>query len=974
MKKIRLILAGLLLLIGSVLSAQNLKVTGVVTDLSDKSPLSGATVKVKGTSTGVICDLNGEFIINADRSAILEVSFIGMQTIEVPVNGRTTINVQLQSDAVLLSETVIIGYGTAKKVGNVVGTINQVNSEKIQNKPVANVMDALQGQVAGLQVYTSSGEPSATSSVRLRGVGSLTAGNTPLYVLDGIPIDPGTMVSLNPNDFESVTVLKDASATSIYGSRAANGVIYITTKRGKINEDAKISFNAQYGVSSLANKSFLSPMNSSQLLAHQLEYNIITQTRHDELKATGYDTRWVDYFFNDNVPTYQGDLSIQGGGGRTIYFLSGGYFKQQGTTPRSDFERYSFRSNIESQVKKWLRVGANISGSYDERQNNGYTFQASNSLAGGIFGSILRQPYYNPYGENGEILDVIPGVNAYSPYYLLAKQPSVGKNVQFNGNAFVQLTPFEGLTIKSQAGMDAYDYRSSSKRLPSYLGSLNNGRVAESFTRGVTRTITNTIEYKFDVNERHEFSVLAGQEGIDYSYDSFGASTTGHTDDRLVLLTAGPTNENPTNSKAEYSYLSYFARADYNLDGKYFADISIRNDASSRFGKENRNATFYSAGVMWNIKNESFLKPVNFLSKLNLKMSVGTTGNSSIGNYDHFALVGTNQYNGQTGWAVSSAGNPQLGWETQMLANIGVNTEFFERIRFELDYYIRTTQNMLMSVPVPYTSGFSTILQNVGSMKNSGIDIMLGIDVIKTKNTYFGINKTFNYNKNEITKLFYDLDEWVVPNTGVGYVVGRPVEFYYPVYAGVDPTDGMQMWKIPGTDETTKTFNEAALKQMTGKPRYAPISGGLSLNFSWKGIGLNADFSYVLGKYIVNNDRYFSENPYNFRGYNQSSRVLSMWKAPGDLTEMPKYGQIMQFDTHLLENASFLRMKSITLSYTFPRNILNGVFQNVKLYASGRNLFTITNYLGADPEIDSNLTYGAYPNSKQVNFGVQLAF
>ena len=974
MRKFKFVLAILLFMAGNVLSAQSLTVTGVVSDASDNSPLTGATVKVKGTKTAVICGLNGEYSIIADNNATLEFSFMGMTTVEVPINGRSSINIQLKSDAVLLSETVIIGYGTAKKVGNVVGTINQVNADKIQNKPVANVMDALQGQVAGLQIYTSSGEPSATSSVRLRGVGSLTAGNTPLYVLDGVPIDPSTMVSLNPNDFQSVTVLKDASATSIYGSRAANGVIYITTKRGKIGEDATISLSAQYGVSSLANKSFLSPMNSEQLLAHQLKYGIISQSRHDELKEMGYDTKWVDYFFKDNVPTYQGDLSIQGGGGRTIYFISGGYFKQIGTSPRSEFEKYSFRSNIESQVKKWLRVGANISGAYDERQNSAYTFQASNSISGGIFGSILRQPYHNPYGENGEILDIIPGINAYSPHYLNKMQPSVGKTVTFNGNAFVQITPLEGLTLKSLIGMDANNYRLSSKRLPSYLGSLNNGRVAESFAGSVSRTITNTIEYKFQIKNRHEISALIGQEGIDYRNESFGASTIGHTDDRLLLLTAGPTNENPTHTKAEYAYLSYFARADYNFDGKYFADISIRNDASSRFGRENRNATFYSAGLMWNIKSEEFLKSINFISKLNLKASIGTTGNSSIGNYDHFALIGTNQYNGQTGWTISSAGNPRLGWETQMLANFGVNTELFERIRLELDYYIRTTSDMLMSVPVPFTSGFSTITSNVGSMKNSGIDIMLGVDIVNTKDTYFGFNTTFNYNKNKITKLFYDLNQWVIPNTGVGYVVGRPVEFYYPVYAGVDPADGMQMWKVPGTENTTKTFSSTALQQMTGKPRFAPISGGFSLNFCWKGIGLVADFSYVLGKYIVNNDRYFSENPYNFRGFNQSERVLSMWEKEGDVTQVPKYGQVMQFDTHLLENASFLRMKNLTLSYTLPKKLTKGIFNNVKIYATGRNLLTFTKYLGADPEIDSNLTYGAYPNSKQVNVGLQLAF
>lgn len=976
MKKIRLLLATLLLVAGNVLSAQTLQVTGIVTDAADNSPLAGAAVKIKGTAAGVSCDAFGKFTIKANPNSILEFSYIGMKAIEVAVNGRSVINVSLESDAVLLRETVVVGYGTAKKPGNIVGSISSVTSEKIQNKPVANVMDALQGQVAGLQIYTSSGEPSATSSVRLRGVGSLTAGNTPLYVLDGIPVESGSIVSLNQNDFESITVLKDASATSIYGSRAANGVIFITTKRGRIGEDAKVSFNASYGISSLANKSFLSPMNSTQLLAHQLEYGIITPARWQELTDSGVDTKWVNYFFNNNAPTKQSDISVRGGGGRTTYYVSGSYIFQEGSSIRSTFEKYTFRSNIESQVKKWMRIGFNLSGGYDIRENSGYTYQGSNSTAGGIFGTILRQPYYNPYDSEGKPVDYIPGVNAYSPYYLLAKQPSQGNNAQFNPNLFVQFTPFKGFTLRTQAGMDAYDYRSTNKRLPSYAGSLNNGQTNETFARGITRTITNTAEYKFMVANKHEIVVLAGHEGIDYNYDAFGATTSGQTDDRLTLLTAGPTNVNPTNSKAAYAYLSFFSRLNYSFGDKYFADFSIRNDGSSRFGRLNRSATFYAGGFMWNAKKENFLKDVKFIDKLNVKASIGTTGNSSIGNYDHLATVGTNQYNTTSGWILSTAGNPELGWEKQMLTNIGFNAEFFERLRVELDYYIKVTENMLMSVPTPYTSGFSSIMANVGTMENKGIDLTIGFDVIKTKDTYFGINTTFNYNKNKITKLFYDLNEWVVPNTGVGYVVGKAVEFYYPVFAGVDPADGKQTWYLPNSTETTKTFNASALQQMTGKPRYAPYSGGVSLNFSWKGIGLAADFSYVIGKYIVNNDRYFNENPYNFRGYNQSTAVLKSWKNVGDVTDFPKYGEVLQFDTHLLENASFIRMKNLTASYTFPKVIFGqkNPFDNLRINVTGRNLWTYTKYKGADPEIDSNLTYGAYPNSKQLSIGLQLVF
>lgn len=974
MKKNLLLLLTLLLWAGA--SYAQTKVTGKVTSAEDGTPVI-VSVAVKGTTVGVYTDLDGKYSINLPKDKnILVFSSIGYTTVEVPVNGRAVVDVQIKTDALNLEEVVVVGYGSAKKPGTVIGSIQQVSSKKIQEKPVANVMDALQGQVAGLQVFTSSGEPSATSSVRLRGVGSLTAGNTPLYVMDGIPIDAGTVLSLNQNDFESISVLKDASATSIYGARASNGVIFITTKRGSNSGDAKITVNASYGVSSLANKKFLSPMNSEQLLAHQLEYGIITQTQFNTYKTAGVDTKWVDYFFTDNAPTYAADLAVQGGSEKTTYYLSGAYFNQDGVVPRSKYEKYTFRSNIDSKLRKWLKVGVNLSGGYDERQNNGYTFQTSNSTSGGIFGTILNQPYHNPYGPNGEKLYKIPGLNRYSPDYLLEKQPSKSNNVQFNGSGYILLTPIAGLSIKSQAGIDAYDYRTSSKRLPSYEGSLNNGRTAESFSRGITRTITNTIEYKFDLYEDHSITVLGGQEGIGFIYDAFGASTTGQTDDRQTLLTNGPTNENPTNSKYEYLYLSYFGRVDYSYQNKYFFDFSLRNDNSSRFGKEKQSAVHYAFGAMWNIKKENFMSNIKEITKLTLKGSIGTTGNSSIGNYDHLALIGSNQYNGQPGRGLSSAGNPELSWETQILSNIGVSAEFFDRYRLDIEYYHRKTDNMLMNVPYPYTSGFSQVLANVGSMSNAGIDLTVGADIIKTKNSLLTFSATFNYNKNKITNLFYGLNEWVVPNTGVSYVVGKAVEFYYPVYAGVNPANGKQLWQIPGTDQTTEVYNEAALKQTTGKPRYAPIAGGFSINFNYKNFAISTDFSYVLGKYLINNDRYFSENPYNFRGYNQSERVLALWKNVGDITDVPKYGEVRQFDTHLLENASFLRCKNLNVSYTLPKNWIKKtqLINSVKFYGTARNLFTVTKYLGADPEIDSNLTYGAYPNTRQYSIGVQIIF
>ena len=977
-RKFMLLLTCLFIGIGLV-TAQVTKVTGTVISEEDGLPVVGASILVKGTAVGTVTDMDGKFQLpNVPSSAkTLVISFIGMKSQELPI--KQTMNVILKPDTETLEEVVVLGYGSGKKIGSIVGSVAKVNSEKLSAKPVANAMDALQGQVSGLQVYTSSGEPGSSSSSYIRGVGSLTADNEPLYVLDGTPVSSSVMVMMNPNDFESVTVLKDASATSIYGSRAANGVIYITTKRGKIGEKAVITASGNYGTARLARR-VSNPMNSTELLNYQLSHGIIKQETYDKYINSGIDTNWEDYFFKDDAPTYQANLSIQGGSNKTMYYVSGSYYFQDGITPRSEYNRYTFRSNLESRPTDWLRFGANFGATYDEQQTSLFTYQGSNNLNGGIFGTILNPTYYNPYGEDGSKLDVIPGLNRYSPYYLSDKQPSSSNTAQLDGTAFIQLNPIEGLTIRSQFGIEAYDFRQTSKRLASHPNATQGGYTYEAFRRNAKLTITNTAEYNFKIKDIHDFTILIGQEGIKNDYQRFGSETTGQSDDRLSMLEAGTAATllgADENDLYTYQFLSFFGRINYALNDKYFADFSIRNDASSRFGKDNRNAIFMSGGLMWNMKKESFLEDVNFLSDLKLKASIGTTGNSSIGNYDHLALVGTNLYNAQGGWKINTPGNGDLGWEKQTLANIGIEASFWNKYRIELTYYNKKTSNMLMDVPVPYTSGFSSITQNVGSMTNSGVEIAVSLDLLKTKDWFVGFNMNYAYNKNKITELFYGYDEWAMPNYLVSYNVGEPVQYYMAEWAGVDPADGQQMWYIPGTDgETTKEDDEERLQQATGKKRYAPHNGGFGLNVSWKGLSLNADFAWVLGKYMVNNDYYFAANPYNFAGYNQSKDVLNEWKEPGDITDIPAYGNVMQFDTHLLENASFLRLKNISLSYTLPKNWLlpTKVIQGVRIMATARNLFTITNYKGADPELDTNLTYGAYPNTKQFTIGAELTF
>ena len=985
MRKRLLILMLVLLNAINIAYAQERIVTGTVSQKSDGATLPGVTVSVKGTKIVVTTNQAGKYSIKSpSNNSILVFSFIGMDKVEATVGTNPALDIQLVSSSQTLDEVLVVGYGTAKPVGTIVSSVTTVKAAKLQEKPSANVLDALQGKVAGLQVYTSSGEPSQLSSIRLHGTGSLGAGSTPLYVLDGVAISSGTVIDLNSNDFESVSVLKDASATSIYGSRAANGVIYITSKKGTTNTDAKIIVSSQYGISNLANtKYFDNMMNTKQLTDFWIATGYRTQAQVTTL-LTSYpnDTKWYKYYYKENVPTAQGDLSISGGGGKTTYFISGSYFNQEGLAARSKFDRYTLRSNITSKANDWLTVGLNLTAGYDLRATNPYT---SNSLNGGL--SVLAQPFYSPYDASGVAYpNLIPGLGLYNPEYLATEAAYyISKNAQVNGMTFVQLTPFKGLTIKSQVGIDAYDYRNTQKRLPSYVGSLNNGMSYEYFNRSVTTTITNTAEYKFDVNTKHKFTLLAGQEGIVNDYTTFNGQSSGQTDDRLTLLNVGPSAISVASSETQYAYLSYFGRAEYSFEDKYFADFSARNDQSSRFGKDNRSAMFYSGGLMWNVKKASFLQDNNIISGLNLKASLGTSGNSDIGNYANLATVSTNLYSAGTGWAINTSGNPDLGWEQQTLLTLGAKIGILkDRFRLNVEYYNRKTANMLISVPYPYTSGFGTVLSNVGTLSNSGLDVTFDFDLIRGNDFYITPYANLNYNKEKVTELFQGKNFWIIPNTGVCWVVNQPVMFFYPIFAGIDPADGKPMWYTQGTDKTVKTetattkvFASANLEQNTGIKRYAPFTGGFGLNGGWKGFTIQADFSFALGKYLINNDRYFTENPNVFTGYNQSVTVLDYWQKPGDVTAFPAYTQqFTQFDSRLIENASFMRLKNLSIGYSIPSSILKktNVFKNVKVFLTGRNLLTFTKYTGPDPEIDANLTTGANPNTKQYTAGVEITF
>ena len=979
------------LLIASTAMAQDRTISGTVTAKEDGLPIPGVTVKIQGSKVGSTTNSNGQYTVKTSAGAVvLEFTSIGFGSITKNVAaGTNSVNAVLENDNRVLDEVVVTGYGSGRRISSIVGSVTTVSAKKIENKPVANAFDAMQGKVAGLQVFTSSGEPSATSSLRLHGVGSLGASNTPLYLLDGVQVAEGSIVSLNPNDIESISVLKDASATSIYGSRAANGVLYITTKRGQIGTST-ITVQSQYSVTNNAHDNFYkNTLHTADLAALQVRQGLRTQAASDLLLSQyPNDFDWYGYYYKKDAPVYQTDLNVSGGVGKTSYYVSGSYFKSTGIMYRSGFDRFTFRSNLNTKINDYIQFGINLSAGTDNRQSNQY---GSNSTNGGL--SLLAQPWFSPYDANGnEYYGVlIPGLGRYSPRYLQDANPYNGNNLQFNPTGYLEVKPLKNLTFKTQAGLDGYIYRETFGRLPSFVGGLGAGTLNETYDRNLLKTWTNTLEYKFSFNQ-HNFTALAGQEYVDGTRNQFSGNTVGlPTDDLFLLQNGTATNRGISSAKSEYAYKSLFGRLEYNLENRYYLDGSIREDKSSRFGANKQNATFWAVGAMWRIKQENFLKDVNWLDDLVLRASIGTSGNSAIGNYESLATASASgNYNGQFGLATAASGNPELGWERQRKTSVGVKSSFLNRIRLDLEYYFRETSNQLISVPQPFTTGYSTVRTNVGALQNRGLDVTLDFDILgkNDKGLFITPYLNANFNRNKITELFQGKNYYILPNTGVLWAIGQPVSFSYPMWAGVNPANGAPQWYVPNSGDAivnprtdpnavTSTFSAAGLAQNTGIERYPWLNGGFGFNAGYEGFYTSVDFTFSKGKYLINNDRYFFENPTTFAGFNQAPSVLDYWTTPGQNATFPALTQqFTQFDSRLIEDASFIRLKSLQVGYNFKKDLLEKtrVIKGARIFFLARNLLTFTEYTGPDPEADSNLSLGVNPNTKQVGFGLQLTF
>ncbi len=957
--------------------AKMVTVSGTITSADDKQPLIGVSV-VAGEMQGVTSDIDGAYTITVAGGTTLTFSYLGFkeEVWTVPSDkSEVKYNLEMKSESESIDDVVVIAYGTRKK-GTVAGSISSVKTEKIESTPTAAFDQALQGQVAGLTVLSNTGEPSASAVMTIRGTNSINSGTAPLYILDGVPISSSDFNTINPADIESLSVLKDASSTSIYGARAANGVIVITTKRGRRAERPRIEYRMQMGFSQVASGKW-DLMNTQERIAYEKEIGMSEGQNYNVLSQI--DVNWMDVVFNSSAMLQSHELSVSGADDKSSYYLSGGYYSQDGTAIGSMFERYSMRANFDRKAADWLKVGSNTMLNF---QNIQQADEGAYTLVTPISAARFMMPYWDPYRKDGSLASINDGTwkgNGQNPLEWLKNNPVNYKKYKLISTIFAEATPIEGLTLRSQFGVDYSHTTGFGVSYPSYAPNQGQGSASRSTTDGHTLTVTNTANYRFTVDNDHSFNVMLGHEGVDYHYEAFSLMTKGQNNDRLTNISTGTraTSWSDT-TDSDYGFLSFFSRGEYNYKNTYFVEAAVRADGSSRFGSSRRWAAFWSVGFMWDMRNEKFMDSASrWLTNAQLSLSTGTSGNSSIPNYEHMALVGGGlDYVGNAGVALMQPGNENLGWEKPWTTNFAIHAGFWNRLNVDLELYYKRTSDMLMEVPAPYaTTGYGYYWDNVGVMVNAGAEINVNASLIATQNFNWSVNANVSYNHNEIVELYNGVKEYERSNTNTKLVVGHALgEFYINRYAGVNPANGDALWYDKNGELTTELRDED--KVLVGKSYHAPWQGGFGTALSWKGIQLSTQFSWVADRWMINNDRYFDESNGRFASYNQSARLLGRWKQPGDVTDIPRHGEYTEFDSRLLEDASFLRLKNLMISYSLPADLLKKtrVLSGVRVYAQAQNLLTFSKFSGLDPEGTSNIYAAQYPMSRQFTFGLDLTF
>lgn len=973
-------------------SAQQRIVTGTVTSSEDGLPIPGATVQVKGTTLGTVTDINGHYSIQAAEGQILVIRFAGQRTEEVTVGARNTVDLIMQTDFLNLDEVIVVAYGVQKREAST-GSVGEVRSSEIQNIPETSIEKMLSGKVAGVQVTASSGQPGASTQIRIRGISSINAGTEPLYVIDGIPVMAGNqsyftntgnaLASLNPNDVESMTILKDAAASSIYGSRAANGVILITTKSGKSGA-AKISFRAAYGVEQLANDRGYRPLTADEYLTFQRTAVINAGGNPDDPSNAKYYfpmslldgpiTDWKKELTRMGS-IYSAELSAEGGSDKTQHFFSALYDKHEGIVYGSDFTKFSIRSNVDHQLNKKLKLGVRFNGAYSVAND---VAMQSMYYVNPLFAMMMIKPFTPIKNEDGTYNLVIPENANSNPRATAEYDPQWEKQYRLNTNAYLEYNIVTGLTARTTNSIELTDgegvrYWSPEANYGETLGYLQTSR-----TKYTLLTTSNTLNFNKEFGS-HTVSVVGGQEASKYDYNSYYITSPNVDPNIPFPNTATSDDDDADYFETAYTIMSFFGVANYNFGSKYYFQASLRTDGSSRFGSKNRWGTFWSVGASWNIHNENFMENVNFVNMLKLRGSYGLSGNFNIGNYDQYGLYGAGQYNGNSVMEPTQPANPDLGWENNTEYNVGLDFALFDRITGSFDVYSRKTLDMLLAYPLSRTSGFSSITTNIGSIKNEGIEFMLDGTIISNNKVEWSAG--FNIAHNNSTILDLGKDEQFIPgNNRLVHKVGEHLySFYLYDYAGVNPANGDAMWYNDAGDLTNNYAQARRIIAGTPEPK---LNGGINTKLTAYGVSLDVNLEYKWGNLVsIEENRYANSDGYSWPNTGANTQ-LDYWTTPGQLARNPKpiannsTSSSGYRSTRWLYDGSYLRLKNITLSYTLPKAVVNKIkMQNLRVYASAVNLYTFHKVDFWDPErgVDG-CGFGIYPQTKKIMGGIEVSF
>lgn len=998
----------------SVVQAQERTITGKITSSDDGSSLPGVSVVVKGTTIGTVTDAEGNYSISVPASAqTLLFTFIGLKTQEVEIAGRSAISLAMEADITELSEVVVTGYGVEPK-RDLTGSVSSVKGEKIQNLPVQSFDRAIQGRLAGVQVQSTSGAPGGGLNILVRGIGSL-ANNTPLYIVDGVQVQSGgvtfggsnnALAGINPNDIESIDVLKDAAAAAIYGAQSANGVVIITTKRGKTGK-SNIDINYQQG--------YVQPMNlydvmNAQQFASIKETAYINAGRTADLTtptgayaqfgdpndpATLTDMNWVDNVFRTGK-IQSINVSASGGDDKTNFFISGSYEKQEGQVIGSDWTRATLRTNFEHKPVEKLTLKLNLGFT---RQNNLGSIADGNFINGPFQSAFVSQPNsparnpetgeYNPYPAHLPVTGVGHNFN-YNIIQGVSQERREGITAQTINNLSLtyKITPW--LTALASAGIDFSDTEYINERpqtIPAFASSL--GQVTVINRRALNWNTFGTLNFAKKFGDDHNVSAIVGYEYKDNYAKQQTAQGFNFPYPEIRTLDAAAVNQDVAGNNTGFKRVGGFIRANYDFKSKYFINATFRRDGNSRFGAENQFGDFYAVGASWRIAEESFMTNIPVISDLKLRASYGVTGNAEgIGNFEaRTRYTGTGvQYNGSAG-ARQTLGNDLLTWEEAIQTNLGIDFAFFNnRVYGSLDVFQEDTKSQLLSIQLPGDSGYGSIRGNIGNVSNKGLEFEVGAVVFDINGFQYKTSANATFITNDVTDLGPGIDRLnlggfgtVLKNEPIGVFEGAP-------YYGVNPANGKPMWLDINNNPT---YNVTVADRRIIGYLLPKSYGGWTNTFAFKGITLEVFFQYQVGADAFLGDMY-NLSYAGSTGDNQLVSQLNHWKQPGDIVNVPapwEGGNRDGFDlrapglspTQFLADAGYVRLKQITLGYDLPSSILSKVrLRKLNVFVQAMNLYTWTEYPGIDPEVvnANNLTnistYGNYPNGRQVTFGINL--